>query len=51
MGNSLYFVAAVLVVGWLIAFFGFYIGGYIHLLLIFAGIAILVNVIRGKNAF
>jgi hypothetical protein len=47
MGNLLYLVAVILVVGWLLGFFVFHVGGIIHILLVIAVIAILLKIIRG----
>jgi hypothetical protein len=47
MGNLLYMIAVILVVAWLVGFLGYAAGGLIHLLLILAVIAILLNVISG----
>jgi len=51
MGNLLYIIAVILVVGWLIGMVGFHLGGLIHILLVIAIIAILLRVIRGKAPF
>jgi len=50
MGNLLYIVAAIFIIGWAIGFVGFHIGGAIHLLLVIAIIAVLLNIIQGKKA-
>ena len=47
MGNLLYIVAVVLVIGWAVGFFVFHLGWLIHVLLVIAIIAILLRVIRG----
>lgn len=48
MGNLLYFIAIILVIGWAISYFGgYYTGGIIHVLLVIAIIAVLLRVIRG----
>jgi hypothetical protein len=47
MGNLLYLVAVILIVGWLLGFFVFHVGGIIHILLVIAVIAILLKIIRG----
>ncbi|MEN9570800.1 MAG: hypothetical protein RL172_2031 [Bacteroidota bacterium] len=46
MGNLLYVVAVILVIAWAIGFLGFHAGGIIHILLIIAVIAILLNIIK-----
>ncbi len=50
MGNLLYIVAVILIIGWLIGFVGFHIGGLIHILLVIAIISILLRVISGNKA-
>jgi hypothetical protein len=50
MGNILYIIAVILVIGWAIGFFGYAAGGLIHILLIIAVIAILLNIIQGRKA-
>jgi hypothetical protein len=43
-------IAAVLVILWLVGFLGFHVlGGFIHILLVLAVIAILLRVIRGSS--
>jgi hypothetical protein len=49
MGNLLYFLAVILLIGWAIGFFAFSAGGLIHVLLIVAIIAVLVRIIQGKR--
>ncbi len=49
MGNLLYIIAVILVIGWLIGFVGFHAGGLIHVLLVIAVIAILLRLISGKR--
>ncbi len=51
MGNLLYVIAVILIIGWLVGFVGFHAGGgLIHLLLVIAVIAILLRVIQGRRA-
>jgi len=51
MGNLLYVVAVILVVIWAISFLGgFYTGGLIHILLVIAVIAVIYNLVTGRNA-
>ena len=46
----LYTIAIILVVLWAIGFIGFQVvGGFIHLLLILAVIAILIRLIKGRS--
>jgi hypothetical protein len=49
MGNLLYIIAVILIIGWLLGFFYFQAGALIHLLLVFAIIAVLMRVIRGRD--
>jgi len=49
MGNLLYIIAVILIVGWLLGFFVFHAGGIIHILLVIAVIAVLVKIIQGKK--
>ncbi len=49
MGNLLYIVAVILVIGWLIGLVGFHAGGIIHVLIVIAIIAILIRVISGRR--
>ncbi|WP_143774347.1 lmo0937 family membrane protein [Niastella vici] len=46
MGNLLYIVALIFIVGWLVGFLGFHAGGAVHLLLAFALIALLVDTMQ-----
>lgn len=49
MGNLLYVVAVILIIGWLLGFFAFHVGSIIHLLLVIAVIVILVRIIQGRK--
>jgi hypothetical protein len=49
MGRLLYIIAVILIIGWLIGFFGFHAGGIIHILLVIALIAIILRVIKGGS--
>jgi len=49
MGNFLYVLAVILLIGWAIGFFGFSAGGIIHVLLVVAIIAVLIRVIQGRK--
>jgi hypothetical protein len=40
MGNLLYIIAVILIIGWAIGFFAYSAGGLIHILLIIALIAV-----------
>jgi Family of unknown function (DUF5670) len=50
MGNLLYIIAVLLIIGWLIGLLAFHAGGIIHLLLVIAVIVILLRGIPGKNS-
>lgn len=50
MSNLLYTIAVVLVIAWAIGFFAYSAGNIIHILLVIAVVAILLRVIRGKDA-
>ena len=49
MGNLLYVIAVILIIGWLIGFVGYNLGGIIHILLVLAIISILLRVIQGRK--
>jgi hypothetical protein len=49
MRNLLYIIAVVLVIGWLIGYFGLSAGSLVHTLLLIAIIAVLFNVISGRR--
>ncbi|MEP2771857.1 MAG: lmo0937 family membrane protein [Fulvivirga sp.] len=49
MSNLLYLLAIILIIGWLLGFFYFSLGALVHVLLVFAVIAILFRLIRGKG--
>ncbi len=51
MGNLLYVIAVILIIGWLIGFVGYNAGGIIHILLVIAVIAILLRLIQGGKLF
>ncbi|WP_336515785.1 lmo0937 family membrane protein [Pollutibacter soli] len=46
MGNLLYVIAVILVIGWAIGFFAYGASGLIHILLVIAIIAVLLRLIR-----
>ena len=46
MGNLLYVIAVILIIGWAFGFFISGAGALIHILLVLAVIAILINVIK-----
>ena len=49
MGNLLYVIAVILVIGWAIGFVGYGTGGLIHVLLVIAIIVVLLRIIQGKR--
>ncbi len=49
MGNLLYIIAVILIIGWLIGFVGYSAGGLIHILLVIAIIVILLRIIQGRK--
>jgi hypothetical protein len=49
MGNLLYIVAVILIIGWLLGFFAFHAGNIIHALLVIAVIIIIIKVIQGRQ--
>jgi len=51
MGNILYVIAVILIVIWAISFLGgFVTGGLIHILLVIAVIAIIINLVSGRRS-
>ena len=51
MGRLLYVIAVILIIAWIIGLVGYSAGAVIHILLVFAIIVILLNVIRGRKLF
>lgn len=49
MSNLLYLIAILLVIGWLLGFFVFSVGNLIHILLVFALIAVIFRLISGRG--
>jgi len=49
MGNLLYIIAVILIIGWIFGAFVYSVGGLIHILLVLAIIAILFRVISGRR--
>ena len=47
MNSLLYIIAVILIIGWAVGFFVYSATGIIHVLLVIAIVAILLNVIRG----
>ncbi|MCF6401773.1 lmo0937 family membrane protein [Chitinophaga filiformis] len=48
MSGLLYLIAVILIIGWILGAFVYSAGSLIHVLLVLAIIAILVNIIRGR---
>lgn len=49
MGNLLYLIAVILIIGWLLGVFVYSVGSLIHVLLVIAIIAIILQVIRSSR--
>jgi len=49
MGNLLYIIAVVLIIGWLLGLFVFHAGGFIYTLLVIGIILIIVKAIQGRR--
>jgi hypothetical protein len=50
MGNILYIIAVILIIGWLLGMFAFHVtGGLIHALLVIAVIMIIINLVGGRR--
>jgi hypothetical protein len=49
MGNLLYIIAVILIIGWLVGFVGFHASGLIHILLVIAIISVLLRLISGRR--
>ena len=50
MGNLLYIIAVILIIGWLLGIFAFHVsGGLIHALLVIAVILFLVQLLTGRR--
>lgn len=49
MGNLLYLVAVILIIAWAVGFVGYSSGGIIHILLVIAIIAIVLQVIQKRR--
>jgi hypothetical protein len=51
MENLLYIIAVVLIIAWAIGFIGYSAGGFIHVLLVIAVIAIIIKLVQGRRIF
>ncbi len=49
MGNLLYLVAVILIIGWAVGFFVYSVGAIIHFLLVLAVISVLISIISGSS--
>jgi hypothetical protein len=49
MESSLYIVAVILLIAWLVGFLGYAAGGLVHVLLVLAVIAVLLNITGGNR--
>jgi len=49
MSDLLYILAVILIIGWLLGYFVFSVGGLIHILLVVAIIAVILRLIRGRG--
>ncbi len=49
MSDLLYILAIILVIGWALGFFAFSLGNIVHILLVFALIAVIFRLIRGRR--
>lgn len=50
MGNILYVLVVILIIGWLLGMFAFNVsGGLIHALLVIAVILIIINLVSGRR--
>ena len=45
----LYLIAVILIIGWLLGFFAFAAGGFIHALLVIGIIIIIIKIIKGEK--
>ncbi len=51
MGNLLYIIAVILVIGWAIGYLGMHVtGGLIHALLVIAVVLVVINLITGRKS-
>jgi hypothetical protein len=50
MGNLLYIIAVILIIGWLLGMFAFNAGGFIHALLVIAVILFLIKLLGGRSS-
>ncbi|MDO8897164.1 MAG: lmo0937 family membrane protein [Bacteroidales bacterium] len=51
MSNLLYIIAVILIILWATGYYAYDFGNVIHILLVIALVAIILRVIKGRNAF
>lgn len=51
MGNLLYILAAIFIMGWVIAVYGYNAGGLVHVLLIVGVVAVIIRLLSRKKTF
>lgn len=49
MQRIMYIIAVILIIGWAIGYIGYGIGGIVHVLLIIAAIAVIMQLIQRKK--
>lgn len=49
MGNLLYVIAVIMVIGWAVGFFAYSAGSIIHILLVIAVVVVLMRIIQGRK--
>ncbi len=49
MGNILYIIAVILIIGWAVGFIGYNTGAIIHVLLVIALVAVILRIIQGRK--
>ncbi|MCE2733108.1 MAG: lmo0937 family membrane protein [Cyclobacteriaceae bacterium] len=50
MDNLLYFIAALLVILWVLGYYAFSLGGAIHFLLVVAVVVLVIKLLRGSTS-
>jgi hypothetical protein len=49
MQRIMYIIAVILIIGWAIGYIGYGIGGMVHVLLIIAAVAAILQLVRGNK--
>lgn len=49
MSSLFYLIAVILIIGWVLGFFVYSVGGLIHILLVLAVISVLLRLIGGRT--